>query len=97
MSIIFSSFFIVLLLLVFQSEITRLIERINTRKKIKLFLDSRHSTMYISPAKKTTDDELEMLVDKYNDTYQVKIIDKHTEIKGITEYIVDFTQNKKGQ
>lgn len=76
------------------SEYKRIIGR---RRKIKIFVDSMHSTMYISPSKTTTDEEIKRMIDKYSDNYKVKIVSNNVEISGITKYIVDFTQKKKGQ
>ncbi|PNZ49046.1 hypothetical protein, partial [Staphylococcus intermedius] len=39
-----------------------------SRKTIHLFIDSMHSTMYVSPNKNTTDDELKTIINKYSDT-----------------------------
>ncbi|EGQ2707514.1 hypothetical protein O0G40_07995 [Staphylococcus pseudintermedius] len=51
--------------------------------------------MYVSPNKTTTDDELKTIIDKYSDTYKVKIVEPNTRIKGINTYVVDFTKNRK--
>ncbi|WP_353419238.1 hypothetical protein PYH66_13900 (plasmid) [Staphylococcus delphini] len=67
-----------------------------SRKLIHLFIDSMHSTMYVSPNKNTTDDELKTIINKYSDTYKVKIVEANTRIKGINTYVVDFTKNRKG-
>ncbi|UXS58536.1 hypothetical protein [Staphylococcus delphini] len=67
-----------------------------SRKLIHLFIDSMHSTMYVSPNKNTTGDELKAIIDKYSDTYKVKIVEANTRIKGINTYVVDFTKNRKG-
>ncbi|PCF80172.1 hypothetical protein B4W74_00535 [Staphylococcus intermedius] len=67
-----------------------------SRKTIHLFIDSMHSTMYVSPNKNTTDDELKTIINKYSDTYKVKIVEPNTRIKGINTYVVDFTKNRKG-
>ncbi|MTV23024.1 hypothetical protein [Staphylococcus delphini] len=67
-----------------------------SRKIIHLFIDSMHSTMYVSPNKNTTDDELKTIINKYSDTYKVKIVEPNTRIKGINTYVVDFTKNRKG-
>ncbi|UXS22597.1 hypothetical protein PYH72_13750 (plasmid) [Staphylococcus delphini] len=67
-----------------------------SRKLIHLFIDSMHSTMYVSPNKNTTGDELKAIIDKYSDTYKVKIVEPNTRIKGINTYVVDFTKNRKG-
>ncbi|MEJ7540385.1 hypothetical protein [Staphylococcus intermedius] len=67
-----------------------------SRKLIHLFIDSMHSTMYVSPNKNTTDDELKTIINKYSDTYKVKIVEPNTRIKGINTYVVDFTKNRKG-
>ncbi|EGQ3534058.1 hypothetical protein ACNQKW_001449 [Staphylococcus pseudintermedius] len=66
-----------------------------SRKIIHLFIDPMHSTMYVSPNKTTTDDELKTIIDKYSDTYKVKIVEPNTRIKGINTYVVDFTKNRK--
>ncbi|UXS43556.1 hypothetical protein [Staphylococcus delphini] len=55
-----------------------------------------HSTMYVSPNKNTTGDELKAIIDKYSDTYKVKIVEPNTRIKGINTYVVDFTKDRKG-
>ncbi|HGH0899310.1 TPA: hypothetical protein ACJHIU_001211 [Staphylococcus pseudintermedius] len=52
--------------------------------------------MYVSPNKKTTAEELKAIVDKYSDTYKVKIVEPNTRIKGIKTYVVDLTKNRKG-
>ncbi|MEJ7541969.1 hypothetical protein [Staphylococcus intermedius] len=67
-----------------------------SRKTIHLFIDSMHSTMYVSPNKNTTDDELKTIINKYSDTYKVKIVEPNTRIKGINTYVVDFTKDRKG-
>lgn len=67
----------------------------NRKTKINLFVDSLHSTMYVSPNKKTTDEELQKIIEEYKDTYQVKIIEPNQNITGINKYVVDFTHNKK--
>ncbi|UXS30197.1 hypothetical protein MUA33_05335 [Staphylococcus delphini] len=67
-----------------------------SRKLIHLFIDSMHSTMYVSPNKNTTGDELKAIIDKYSDTYKVKIVEPNTRIKGIKTYVVDLTKNRKG-
>ncbi|QUM70318.1 hypothetical protein IPU22_05255 [Staphylococcus delphini] len=67
-----------------------------SRKLIHLFIDSMHSTMYVSPNKNTTDDELKTIINKYSDTYKVKIVEPNTRIKGINTYVVDLTKNRKG-
>ncbi|MBZ8174766.1 hypothetical protein [Staphylococcus delphini] len=67
-----------------------------SRKLIHLFIDSMHSTMYVSPNKNTTGDELKAIIDKYSDTYKVKIVEPNTRIKGINTYVVDFTKDRKG-
>ncbi|UXS57006.1 hypothetical protein [Staphylococcus delphini] len=67
-----------------------------SRKLIHLFIDSMHSTMYVSPNKNTTGDELKAIIDKYSDTYKVKIVEANTRIKGINTYVVDFTKDRKG-
>lgn len=67
-----------------------------SRKIIHLFIDAMHSTMYVSPNKTTTDDELKTIIDKYSDTYKVKIVEPNTRIKGINTYVVDFTKDRKG-
>ncbi|WP_353419827.1 hypothetical protein PYH66_05530 [Staphylococcus delphini] len=67
-----------------------------SRKLIHLFIDSMHSTMYVSPNKNTTGDELKAIINKYSDTYKVKIVEANTRIKGINTYVVDFTKDRKG-
>ncbi|XVK95984.1 hypothetical protein AABC03_01150 [Staphylococcus nepalensis] len=85
---------ITFILVSFGNEIKRFVRR---RNKVKIFVDSMHSTIYVSPAKKTTDEELKNIINKYNDNYEVKIVDTNTEISGITKYVVDYTRNKKRQ
>ncbi|AZB66585.1 hypothetical protein EAF28_03950 [Staphylococcus pseudintermedius] len=75
--------------------ITEIRRKLLSRKIIHLFIDSMHSTMYVSPNKTTTDDELKTIIDKYSDTYKVKIVEPNTRIKGINTYVVDFTKNRK--
>ncbi|WP_353420557.1 hypothetical protein [Staphylococcus coagulans] len=75
--------------------ITEIRRKLLSRKTIHLFIDSMHSTMYVSPNKNTTDDELKTIIDKYSDTYKVKIVEPNTRIKGINTYVVDFTKNRK--
>ncbi|PCF72831.1 hypothetical protein B4W71_08390 [Staphylococcus delphini] len=84
--------FTIYMLVFIIAEIRR---KLLSRKIIHLFIDSMNSTMYVSPNKTTTDDELKTIIDKYSDTYKVKIVELNTRIKGINTYVVDFTKNRK--
>ncbi|EGQ3902560.1 hypothetical protein QS426_11655 [Staphylococcus pseudintermedius] len=90
MNVITVAIMIYFLILIF-NEIKK---TIFPKNKIRLFVDSIHSTIYVSAYKKVTDEELNEILQEYGDTYKIKFVKPNVVIKGINTYVVNFNKKK---